>query len=134
MEGAYGKGPMCWNGETQLIDTLKLVLLRCLAAAQSELPREELPALIGELESIKAIAFARLATPVQAPTQNHDELLGVAEASKRLGLSRDYLYRHKGQFAFTRHQGRKVLFSAHGIERYIEQQPRSLSLSSRIEK
>ena len=114
-------------------DDLKPALARCLEAAQTELPREELPALIGELESIKAVAFARLAAPVQA-SQNHDERVGIAEAARRLGLSKDYLYRHRNQFSFTRRQGRKLLFSAQGIERYIRQQPRALSLSSRIEK
>jgi excisionase family DNA binding protein len=109
--------------------------LKTIKTAIAELPQEKLPALIGELEFLKALALVRLARPpVQTTTQIHDELIGVAEASRRLGLSRDYLYRHKGQFAFTRHQGRKLLFSAQGIERYIQQQPRTFSFSSRIEK
>jgi len=103
-------------------DELKSALLRCLEAARSDLPREELPALIGELAAIQAVAFARIAAPIQA-SQNHDELLGIDEASRRLGMSRDYLYRHKSQFPFTRHQGPKckLLFSAQGIERHIQQ-------------
>ena len=107
--------------------------LKTIKTSLAELPREQLLALIGELESIKAEALARFVAPLQAP-QNHDELVDIAEASQRLGMSRDYLYRHRNQFSFTRRQGRKVLFSAQGIERHIQQQPRSLSLSSRIEK
>jgi predicted DNA-binding transcriptional regulator AlpA len=58
-----------------------------------------------------------------APVQGQsDELLDVAEVSRRLGLSRDYLYRHHSDFPFTRRVGRKLLFSALGIERYIKQQ------------
>jgi len=47
-------------------DELKSALLRCLEAARSDLPREELPALIGELAAIQAVAFARIAAPIQA--------------------------------------------------------------------
>jgi len=91
-----------------------------LRKAARELPAEELPELIGQLESIKATAWARLAAPIP-PTQEHDELLDVATAAERLGVGRDYLYRHSGEYPFTRRQGRKLLFSALGIERHIRQ-------------
>jgi hypothetical protein len=85
-----------------------------------ELPAEELPNFIGELEAIKALAWARLASP--APIQQErDELLDVEAAAGRLGVSQDYLYRHHRQYSFTRRQGRKLLFSALGIDRHIKQ-------------
>lgn len=85
-----------------------------------DVPAEELPDLIGQLESIKATAWQRLSAPAQAPRE-HDELLPVEVAAERLGISKDYLYRHSREYPFTRRQGRKLLFSASGIERYIKQ-------------
>ena len=100
-------------------DALKPALTCCRDAAR-ELPSEELPDLIGQLESIKATAWARLTAPTPAAME-HDELLEVKAAAERLGVSRDYLYRHSGEYPFTRRQGRKLLFSAMGIERHIRQ-------------
>lgn len=95
-------------------DSLQLAL----AKAVRELPADELPAFIGELESVKAVAWARLVSPSSAP-QEHDELLSAEVAAERLGVSKDYLYRHHSQYAFTRKMGRKLLFSAAGLEKYI---------------
>jgi len=106
-------------GIVQLPEDDSYRLEKLLQVARESTP-EELPNLIGQLESIKAIAWARLMTPTPA-AQQHDELLDVATAAERLGISRDYLYRHSKEYAFTRHQGRKVLFSAQGIDRYIRQ-------------
>jgi hypothetical protein len=83
-----------------------------------ELPAGELPDFIGELEAIKAIAWSRLASPAH---QEHDELLDVEAAAGRLGVGRDFLYRHHRQYPFTRRQGRRLLFSALGIDKYIRQ-------------
>lgn len=86
-----------------------------------ELPAEELPRLLGEIEEVRCTAMARLTGPAPLPSRA-DELLPVEEASRRLGVSKDYLYRHGGDFPFTRRMGRKLLFSSLGIERYIKQQ------------
>lgn len=75
---------------------------------------EELPRFLGDLEEIRATAVARLAAP--------DELLEVPEASHRLGVSPGYLYHHHAHLPFTRRVGRKLLFSACGIEEYIGSQ------------
>lgn len=92
-----------------------------LAKAARELPADELPDFIGELEAAKAIAWARLMAPAAAE-QTHDELVPVEVAAERLGVSRDYVYRHSEEYPFTRRQGRKLLFSAQGIEKHIRQQ------------
>jgi predicted DNA-binding transcriptional regulator AlpA len=97
-------------------DELQLVLM-----AAKELPPGDLPRLLGELEEIRATAMARLMAPAPQP-QQHDELLDTAEAAKRLGISKDFLYRNHHDFSFTRRVGRRLLFSSLGIEKYIRQQ------------
>ena len=89
--------------------------------AARELSPEDLPGLIGQLEAAKAVAYARLAAPAPNP-QQHDELLDVEAAARRLGMSKDYLYRHHSKLPFTRRQGRKLLFSSLGIDKYIRPQ------------
>jgi predicted DNA-binding transcriptional regulator AlpA len=81
--------------------------------------REHLPELYGELELVRATVWQRLSAPAAAPV-SHDELLDVAQASERLGCSRDYLYRHHHKFPFTRRMGRKLVFSSLEIDRYIK--------------
>jgi hypothetical protein len=82
-----------------------------------ELQPEELPALLGELEIIRATALMRITQP--APVVQADELLDINQASQRLGTSVDYLYRHAESLPFTRRIGRKLLFSSRGVESYI---------------
>jgi excisionase family DNA binding protein len=48
-------------------------------------------------------------------------LIDVQEASRRLGVSTDYLYRHHHKFPFTRRVGRKLLFSSLGVGQYLRQ-------------
>src|SRR5215831_8534495 len=73
-------------------DGLKPALARCLDAVRTELPLEELPDSLAEIERIKALAWARLQAPVLAPS---DQLLDVNEAARRLGISKTRLYRHQ---------------------------------------
>lgn len=95
-------------------------LLERLRGVARDLPAGELPDFIGELEAVKATAWAWLSAPSPL-TQEHDELLDVATAAQRLGVSSDYLYRHSQDYPFTRRQGRKLLFSASGVEKHIRQ-------------
>ena len=88
-----------------------------------ELAPEQIPAVLGELEELKAAAWVQLLTPngrnpsgIQPP----DELVNAREAARRLGLSLDYVYRHAQQLPFTVRVGRQLRFSSRGIERYIE--------------
>lgn len=78
---------------------------------------EELPVLLGELEQVRVTAYARLSSPitVHAP----DVLLDVATTAERLGVSEDYLYRHQAKFPFVRRIGRKLLFLASGLDKYL---------------
>jgi excisionase family DNA binding protein len=81
------------------------------------LPASELPAFLGSLAEINAIAFARLITPAVAA--HPDQLLSVEEAAQRLHVGCDYLYRHHARLPFTRREGRKLLFSSNGIDSYL---------------
>lgn len=94
--------------------------MRHILKAAGELPAQDLPDLIGLLETAKATAWARITAPTSIQPQ-HDELLNVTEAARRLGISEDYLYSHHKDYNFTRRQGKKLLFSALGIDRYISQ-------------
>jgi hypothetical protein len=91
--------------------------LQSALTAARELPPEELPRLLGELEEIRATAMARLASPPAVAQE--DELLDVDEAASRLGVSTDYVYHHHPEWSFTRRQGKKLLFSKLGLERYL---------------
>jgi excisionase family DNA binding protein len=89
-----------------------------LASARTLAP-EHLPHLLGALEEIRTTAFARLIAPAPSQAQP-DELLDIREAARRLGVSKEYLYRNHPRLNFTRRVGRRVLFSAQGIEKYIQ--------------
>ncbi len=95
--------------------------LQLMLLAAKELPVGELPGLLGELEEIRVTALARLTAPERVPQQT-DELLDIGEAARRLGVSKDFLYRNQRDFPFSRRLGRRLLFSALGIESYIMQQ------------
>src|SRR5438445_9181918 len=95
---------------------MRLELETALIAART-LPPEELPRLLADLEEVRTTAVARLA-PI--PAQHApDELLDVEEAARRLGVSRHYLYHHHCRLPFVRRMGRKLLFSAQGIQSFI---------------
>jgi|ERR1019366_2694608 predicted DNA-binding transcriptional regulator AlpA len=104
--------------------------LQLMLLAAKELPVGELPGLLGELEEIRVTALARLTAPEPAP-QQADELLDIGEAARRLGVSKDFLYRNRGDFPFSRRLGRRLLFSALGIDNYIRQQKRSDSKTAK---
>jgi predicted DNA-binding transcriptional regulator AlpA len=85
--------------------------------AATELPSEQLPRLLGELEEIRCTAIARLSA--STPVQTQEQLLDVEAASQRLGVSRDYLYRHHAELPFTHRMGKALRFSASGMEKWL---------------
>ena len=90
-----------------------------LQAAARRLATEELTDFLASLEKIRVLAFARLVAP--APVERPpDELLCVAEAARRLGVSRHFLHHHHRRLPFSRKIGRTLRFSAKGIEKYIQ--------------
>jgi excisionase family DNA binding protein len=83
------------------------------------LPVSQLPRLLADLREVECTALARLSTPSPAPVA--EEWLTVAQASERLHCSRVYLYKNAHTLPFARHLGKKLLFSARGIEDYLQQ-------------
>lgn len=95
-------------------------------ARVAEIPPDRVPALLGEIERLRATLWARLTTPAggngQPDPPAEDRLLSVTEAAEKLGLTEDYLYRHAKTLPFTVRVGpRQLRFSLRGIERYIRQ-------------
>ena len=101
-------------------ETLRTALDTLLGAA-SQLPTEQMPSFLGQLETVRVVSMARLAAAAPRE-QEPDKLLDAGAASERLGVSVDYMYRHHDQFPFTRRVGRRLLFSSLGIDAYIKQQ------------
>lgn len=110
-----------------------LTELQTLLDSFAELPVEQLPRLLGSLETVKAMVWLRMAAPsqIQAPA---DQLLDAPETAQRLNVSVDYLYRRSKQFPFTRREGRKLLFSARGLEAYIRNKDSNVVLTARRQK
>ncbi len=87
----------------------------------SAAPPERLAAIIVALSTRMAAASARLlAMPMVGPgrTTGPDENLDVAEAARRLGVSKDWLYRHAKGLPFTVRVGRRLVFSTRGMDRW----------------
>ena len=87
----------------------------------SAAPPERLSTIIAALSARIAAASARLlAMPTvgSGRTTGPDENLDVAEAARRLGVSKDWLYRHANGLPFTVRVGRRLVFSARGLERW----------------
>ena len=98
--------------------------LEALEAAVRQADPEEVPHLVGALEKVKAVLWARLVTPTQEMGSNGDRLLSIEETATRTGMSKDWLYRHKAVLPFTRRIGRKVLFSEAGLNRWMASRSR----------
>jgi len=81
------------------------------------LPAEDLPRLLGDLREVEAVALARLSAPTAQTAP--DQSLSLKEAAERLGMSRDYLYRHWREYRFARQEGRKILFSSNGLDGHL---------------
>jgi|GEM_PF-1166867 predicted DNA-binding transcriptional regulator AlpA len=93
--------------------------LQVVLRAVREVPTEDLPALLGELEQVRYTAIARLSGPASPSPRENDRLASVEEAAGRLGISTDYLYRHADEYPFTRRIGSRLLFSSSGIDQFI---------------
>jgi excisionase family DNA binding protein len=93
-------------------------LVSVLNLAQS-LALEELPDLLGQLETVRLVAHGRLINAPAVAT-GPDTSLTVAQAATRLGVSTDYIYRNQQKYSkFMRREGRKILFSSAGLEKYL---------------
>ncbi len=84
----------------------------------------EIPTLIGNLEELKAVAWVRLVETTNGGNVGQgaasDQLLKAKEAARRLNVSEDYLYRNSRSLPFTVRIGKRLRFSAQGIQNYIK--------------
>jgi len=94
--------------------------LRTVRELSSVEPVAELPRLFAALEEIRTSALIRITKPAQPPIE--DRLMDVRDAAELLGVAPAYLYRNRAKFPFIRRMGKRLLFSAAGIQRYIQQQ------------
>ena len=87
-----------------------------------ELPVEQLPEMIGQLETLKAQLWARLATTrTSAPGPETDTFVSVEEASTMLKMSPGWVYKNSRKLPFVRRVGPRTLrCSTAGIRRYLD--------------
>lgn len=87
-----------------------------------EVPADDLPTLLGRLAEAEAVVRLRLNTVLPASSKGNgdaDENLSATEAARRLGVSRDWLY--KTDLPFKVRIGRRVVFAAVALERWNRQ-------------
>ena len=95
-------------------------------ALAMHLPFDVVEALLGKNALAQSVLVSRLlalrASPIQAENSTGgDRLLDVEETARKLGKSKDYLYRHAGDYPFTVRDGHSLRFSEQGIEKFIRQ-------------
>lgn len=88
--------------------------------------RAEIPALLGELERVRAMAWMRLSAPhvaTQAPTRprsGKDRLLSAQEAAEILGVKPRWVYDHAEELGAQRLSDRCLRFSEKALQRRME--------------
>ncbi len=101
-------------------------LLTHLGQAVSDVSPQQAPALLGELERIRAVVWLRM-TYLSENHLSHsvtereaDQLLTPEEAGRLLGVTPRWLYRHAKRLPFTKRLSRKALrFSEKGLRRWL---------------
>ncbi len=90
----------------------------------TNLPPHAAAMLLAQMASLQTVLLSRLFVGMSSDPRREeggeDRLLLVNEAASMLGMTRDYLYRHAGQFSFTvRPAPKQLRFSKLGIQKYI---------------
>lgn len=100
--------------------------LDALLAALADVPTDQLPEVIGQLEAAKAKAWARLTTPPAPGVEPRGSTcdgaaLDVDEVARRTGMSVTWLYRQarEGHLPFARRIGRRRVFDEVGLQRWL---------------
>jgi len=89
-------------------------------ALATEVDLDRVPDLLGEMERLRALLWARLALPTSRPDSKDDRLLSVHKAATILGTTRDWLRRNGDRLPFrVRLSAGQVQYSAKGIDRWI---------------
>lgn len=86
---------------------------------------DQFPAILTSLASLMVkIAARQMERSAEYPTQEHvepDRNLSVDETARRMGVSRSWLYKNSPRLDFTIRIGRRLVFSASGLARWIRQ-------------
>src|SRR5262245_31588563 len=100
-------------------------LIRAVAgdpAKAADVPLDKVPALLAQLAAVQVALLGRLVAEGNghgdSGAAGPDRNLSVEEAAQALGMSPAYLYRRAGSLPFTVRIGRRLLFSAAGLERW----------------
>jgi excisionase family DNA binding protein len=89
-------------------------------AKVASVPPTRIPALLSQLSAVQSAMAARLITADRDDTTStEDTLLTVDQASERLGVSEDWLFRRSRTLPFVVRLGRHLRFSSRGIDRYL---------------
>ena len=92
--------------------------LAALLADPASVPADQIPALLGELERVKGVLWARLAC--SAPTDDaEDRLLTIDQAAERLAVTPDWLRRRPDLPFIVKLSDGVVRYSSRGIAHYI---------------
>ncbi len=87
------------------------------------LASDQCPVLLGELERLKAIAWAKALNPVPSISSKvpevQDRYLTVPEVAQRFGVTEKWLYRHKAQMPHSQPSRKVLLFPERAIERWF---------------
>jgi hypothetical protein len=98
-------------------------ILAQLRDAIQSAPPAELPAIIGQVEAIKAEAFVRLATPAQPEpsTPEPDRFLTVEDVVARMGqgTTSKWVRAHASELGLVRMTGRRLRFSEQKLARIL---------------
>ncbi len=81
----------------------------------------DLPALAGKLREAELLTEMRLRENPSKDDQKPVEVDGkisAAEAARRLGISKAYIYKNAATLPFVARIGRRVVVSVRGLERY----------------
>ena len=86
---------------------------------------EQMPALVVRLAALQSALGALMTTRIRFNGSagiegDQDHLLDVSSAAEVLGVSKHWLYRNSTDLPFTRKLGRKLRFSRHGMDRWIQ--------------
>lgn len=100
-------------------------IIAALRAEIESVPAGELPAIIGQIEALKAEAFARLVSPHGPaeiePESPHDRLLTVEETANLLGQTSRWVRDHKLKLPRVKLPGRTLRFSEKRLATLIKQ-------------
>ena len=80
----------------------------------------EIAVILSELEMLKAAGFSQLVIASAHAVKPPDELLEIGTVAQRMKVSKTYLYRRGETLPFVRREGRKLLFSARGLDAYLK--------------